>query len=461
MIRRNSRCAGDRGWDSAASGRPWHRGVTQGAGVVLVIGILVGWLNFGEFRRSHSEQPAGSTKGNGVSKASETSAGSQRPALDARDFPDLHAAFRAVSQQGGLLMIPPGDYPIEEPLLLSGSEVCVVGAGPATRIINLNKEGKPAVTIQATSDEAKRQPGLWRIEVANLRIQGDPEAVDGKTTQPAGGPGLLAERVNELYLHGLSIDHNGGHGIALVDCYEDPRICECIVTYNAGAGIYLRGCHDIVISANQLEENRQGVVCIDSFNLCMSGNNLDDHLGEGVVIENTYGSIVSANMIEECQGPAIVLDRDCYGITISANVLADNFGGAVDLRDAWGCAISANTFTINRIFGVKIGPSSGRITITGNNFSDSYIGGQNRRQETQNLATGIFLEGTADITISGNVFSGLSTPAVMARGGSRRLAITGNVVVDVNRGQADGGEALQLGDATEVISANNVLPDKR
>ena len=45
----------------------------------------------------------------------------------------------------------------------------------------------------------------------------------------------------------------------------------------------------------------------------MKGNNQDDHLENGVVIENTYGSVVSGNMIEECQGTAIVLDRDCCG----------------------------------------------------------------------------------------------------------------------------------------------------
>ena len=57
---------------------------------------------------------------------------------------------------------------------------------------------------------------------------------------------------------------------------------------------------------------------------------LDDHLRHGVVIENTYGSVVAGNMIEECRGTAIVLDRDCYGITLSANVIAHN-GGGIDL----------------------------------------------------------------------------------------------------------------------------------
>ena len=81
-------------------------------------------------------------------------------------------------------------------------------------------------------------------------------------------------------------------------------------------------CHDIVVVGNQFEENQDAVVCKDGFNLCMTGNNLDDHLRHGVVIENTYGSVVSGNMIEECNGIAIILDRDCYGITLSSNVIA-------------------------------------------------------------------------------------------------------------------------------------------
>ncbi|MGQ9504128.1 MAG: right-handed parallel beta-helix repeat-containing protein [Thermogutta sp.] len=380
--------------------------------------------------------------------------------INAKDYPNLQAALDVVSQNGGLLTIPPGDYLIEEPLLVSGSEVRIVGSGPATRIINQNKEGKPALVIRPGGRETDRRARLWRVELAHLRIQGDPAAIDAKTTAPASGPGVVAEGVNEFFLHGVGIDHNGGHGLLMVDCYEDPRICDCIITYNKGAGIYLQACHDIVVNANQLEENQQAVVCVDSFNLCMNGNNLDDHLGEGVVIENTYGSVLSGNMIEECQGPAIVLDRDCYGITISANVLADNFGGAIELRDAWGCTVSANTFTINPIFGIKVGPASGRITITGNNFSDSYIGGQTRRTDKANLATGIVLDGTTDIVISGNQFSGLSEAAVTARGGCQRLVITGNIVRDVAQSRPEDRKAFDLGNATNVVLTNNILPEE-
>ena len=425
----------------------------------VLCGVVLLWMWIGQRVPSSDSENALALQPSVVQTASQQEVRSPMT-INAKDYPNLQAAFDVISQHGGLLTIPPGDYHIKEPLILSGSEVRIVGSGPATRIINHNTQGQPAIVIRPPARETNRQSRLWRVELAHLRIQGDPNAIDAKSTEPTSGPGVLAEGVNELFLHGVGIDHNGGHGLVMIDCYEDARICNCIITYNKGAGIFLQACHDIVVNANQLEENQQGVVCVDSFNLCMNGNNLDDHLGEGVVIENTYGSVVSGNMIEECQGPAIVLNRDCYGITLSSNVLADNFGGGIDLRDAWGCAVSANTFTINPIFGIKIGPNSGRITITGNNFSDSYIGGQTRRTEKANLATGVILEGTTDIVISGNQFSGLADPAVTARGGCRRLAITGNIVRDVAQLQTEDRKAFDLGDAINVVLANNILPDE-
>ncbi len=193
------------------------------------------------------------------------------------------------------------------------------------------------------------------------------------TGNPESGHGIEAVEVNEIFIHGVTVTDHGGDGIRLDHCYEDPRICDSLVTYNDAVGVRLLGCHDIVVSATQFEENQDALVCSDGFNLCMTGNNLDDHLRHGVVIENTYGSVVSGNMIEECTGTAIILDRDCYGTTLCANVIAHN-GQGIDLIDAHGCAVSANTFTIMHERALRIGPGSGRITVTGNNFSDSYLG---------------------------------------------------------------------------------------
>ena len=355
------------------------------------------------------------------------SADSQPPqTIDAAQFDSLQAAIDALPASGGVVRIPPGTYELSEPLRITGEDVLIQGAGSATHLKNTNTQGAAALELLPPGLTDRTNPGertnRWRIQIADLRITGNEQS----------GHGIDALWVNEIFLHGVTISDHGGDGIRLDHCYEDPRINDCLVTYNKGVGINLLGCHDIVVSACHFEENGDALHCIDGFNLCMTGNNLDDHLASGVVIENTYGSVVSGNMIEECQGTAIILDRDCYGITLSANVIAHN-GGGIELLDAHGCAVSANTFTIIAEKALYIGPASARITVTGNNFSNSYIGdGQVKRGTDDMQAAGVTLEGTSDIAISGNVFSGLTEDAlILTDPPSSRVILNGNVFADV------------------------------
>ncbi len=344
--------------------------------------------------------------------------------IDAAEYPSLQAAIDALPETGGAVRLPPGTFDIKEPLRIAVSDVLLEGAGTATHIRNVNTEGRSAILLEHPSRADNRQGELWRIRLANFRLTGNDKS----------GHGIEARRINEIFIEGVTVSNHGGDGVHLYYCYEDPRICDSLITYNKQTGLNLIGCHDIVVASNQFEENRDAVRCIDSFNLCMTGNNLDDHLGDGVVIENTYGSVVSGNMIEECNGTAIVLDRDCYGITLSANVIAHEVTGGIDLRDAHGCTVSANTFTIVKQDAVCIGPGSGRIAVCGNSFSDSYIGADKiKRTPDDRGAAGLTLEGTMDIAIVGNLFSSLRPRALAVEGKpSSRILFTGNVLVDAS-----------------------------
>ncbi len=358
------------------------------------------------------------------------------PIIDAGGYVSLQAAIDALPDDGGVVRVPPGTFEINKPLKVINSDVLIEGAGTATHIKNVNTQGKSAMIIEPVNykagTEVSNEKAIWRVRLANFRITGNEKS----------GHGIEANFVNEIFVDGVTSSYHGGDGIKLYQCYEDPRICDSLMTYNKETGLDLTGCHDIVVSSNQFEENQDALRCIDGYNLCMTGNNLDDHLGDGVVIENTYGSVVSGNMIEECKGTAIVLGRDCYGITLSANVIAHNGTGGIDLRDAHGCAVSANTFTIVRQGALTIGPESGRITVTGNSFSDSYIGGGRLKRQGQidgrgywsgrdKAAAGMVLESTSDITVVGNMFSGVRPKALMIEGEpSKRVLFTNNVLTD-------------------------------
>jgi len=345
-----------------------------------------------------------------------------RAIIDAGQYPTIQAAIDALPDDGGMVCLPPGMFEITEPLIVNKSDVLIQGAGTATHIKNVNTAGKSALILQHPGGGDNRKAELWRIQLADFRMTGNEKS----------GHGIEARRINEVFIDGVTVSYHGGDGIRLYFCYEDPRICNSLITYNKKTGLEAIGCHDTVVSANQFEENFDALRFIDGFNLCMTGNNLDDHLGDGVVIENTYGSVVSGNMIEECNGTAIVLDRDCYGITLSANVIAHEQTGGIALRDAHGCAVSANTFTIVGKDALSIGPNSGRITVTGNNFSNSYIGGGKVKREANDLAAaGMVLDGTSNITVTGNLFSGLRPKALSVKGSaSKYVLFSDNVFVD-------------------------------
>ena len=370
--------------------------------------------------------------------------------VDASKFPNLQAAFDAVPEGGGLVKLPPGRFELTQSLILTRQDTRIEGCGAATHLINRNAKGAAALILRPKDRAKNSKARIWRVQLADFRISGNPKS----------GDGVLAEAVNEIYVSGLSVDHNGGHGINLVDCYEDPRISDSILTYNSKAGLNILRGHDIVVNGNQFEENQDALRCIDSYNLCMNGNCLDDHLRDGVVIESTYGSVVAGNMIEECRGIAVTMDRDCYGNTVSANVIAHNSGGGVDLRDAHGCAVSANTFVLDRIRGVTVGPKSGRITVTGNTFCNSFIGEGIRRQRSDDPAEGVLIKGAHDVVVTGNVFAGLAREAVRAEGKCERIVVVGNTIVEVSKSKPGKFPPLDLPDADAEIKHNKIGPGK-
>jgi len=387
----------------------------------LVVSIFA--LVFAPRSRAENDSPAARLPG-------------ARPTIDAANYPSLQAALDALGEKGGCVRLPAGRFEISEPLVLETEDVLIIGEGTATQIVNANADGKPALMIRPKKyDDPKAV--IWRVQLSNFRLTGNERS----------GHGIEALHVNEIFVDGVTVSYHGGDGIRLDHCYEDPRISNSLITYNKQTGLALLGCHDIVVAASQFEENQDAVHCLDGFNLCMTGNNIDDHLGHGVVIENTYGSVVSGNMIEECNGAGIVLDRDCYGITLSANVIAHEMAGGIELRDAHGCSVSGNSFPLVWKRSIYVGPASDRIAITGNAFSGSSIGGgQTKRPIEENHPGGIVLEGTSDITISGNNFSGLEAKALALEGApSRRVSFSGNVLADVKSEHGKLAESEVLG----------------
>jgi hypothetical protein len=99
------------------------------------------------------------------------------------------------------------------------------------------------------------------------------------------------------------------------------------------------------------------------------------------------------------------------------------------------------------------------MTVTGNTFCNSEIGGATKRPKehaqpiSRDLAYGVLLDGTSDIVLTGNVFSSLRNSAVTTTGNCMRILLVGNAFADVAT-EHDNHRAL-TGDITHRIESAN------
>jgi pectin methylesterase-like acyl-CoA thioesterase len=178
--------------------------------------------------------------------------------VNAAEHPTLQAALDIVNANpsGGMVRLPPGRYEIDEPLKITGEDITLRGSGASSAIINRNTEGKPAILLGAGIPNPKhkgQQAYRWHIALQEFRVIGNEKS----------GHGIEAHNINELHIRALTVTENGGNGIHNEYCLEDARVTDCIITYNKGTGYYIFGNHDTIVSANQFEENFDGLRCLE------------------------------------------------------------------------------------------------------------------------------------------------------------------------------------------------------
>ena len=238
--------------------------------------------------------------------------------IDASKYASLHDAIDALPDAGGIVNIPPGTYTISKTIWLTRDNTRIQGAGPSTHIVNANEKGEHALTLEHKDRPNEPLARLTRVEVADLRISGNPKS----------GDGIFVEGVKGLYLEGLTVDHHGEHGMRILDSFDGPRVVGCNVHENGFDGLYSLVSHDLTISANQFWKNRDGVSMHDSTNLSICGNNLRSQRRDGLVLDRVSFASVSGNALRGCKGRGIAL-RAAKDIVVSGNALVEVRGAGV------------------------------------------------------------------------------------------------------------------------------------
>jgi parallel beta-helix repeat protein len=359
-------------------------------------------------------------------------------AISAADYDSIQQAVDALPPRGGIVFIPPGIYEISEPIRIENSDVTVWGAGGSTLLLNTSLDGTNTFEIVG---EPGRTKGVWRIQISNLHMKGNEKS----------GHAIYAFWAHEMLLKDLWIDYHGKSGLYLDRCLQNARVVNNNIAYNRQYGVFSEACHDIIISANELEENGYGLFVKDVYNAVITGNNIDDHIENSVYLVNTYGSIITGNMLENSLKECVVLDEGCNGIVLTGNTLRQP--GNLVIRKNRGVTISGNAFDKSYDNAISVEDSE-LLTISGNIFSDG-------RQLDFETIYGIVMKNVKDVSITGNTMTKLQTGGIYAVSGpNKHLTITGNTIRNPSLKFPGEFSGIYLENTQHSIVSNNTVLDE-
>jgi len=345
--------------------------------------------------------------------------GSSRPEGDllATDFASIQAALDALPEDGGIVTVPTGVYEIDKPIRITRSNVTLRGGGRGTVILNTNSDGEPAILAGGEKNHEKNI--LWGVTVSNLCITGDQAAAAEARAWPTGeeeavtsGDAILADHCYNSLFEKLWLVRNGGNGLNLHICLEDPRVVSCVISYNRRAGLRIEGAHDLVVASSHFEENyEEGMLALDSWNIAASGNDFDDNRKSAVVLKGCIGCPLSGNLYTNSPEWGLVLEN-CRGNTLNGEIIRRNLArGGLLLKNSSYNTVSGCSFDSNDGAALALEGDSRHNSITGNVLSSFQV---------QDKVTGFKIGGSGNL-LSANVISPGSGFALVLSGSDQQV----------------------------------------
>lgn len=361
---------------------------------------------------------------------------SQKPiSVNAGDYKSIQEAVDALGDNGGTVLIPAGVYEISESIIVNTSDVTLTGSGAGTVLLNINESGEN--TIQLLGEDNKP---IWRVKVSNMHLKGNEKC----------GSAIHARRVNEISLSNMWIDYHGKSGIHLDYCYENPRVYDNNLAYNKEKGVLIDGCHDIVVSANEFEENGTGVFAKDNFNATITGNNIDDHIMYCIQFDNAYGSIITGNMLEESREECIVLNKS-DGIVVTGNTLRNAGKKLLHIINTNGVTVTGNAFDGSHGSAVYVENNSKTISISGNVFTSP---------PAWDRIYGIVMKDIHDVSITGNtIVKPLENGIHILGTENRYINISGNTIKNPSHKNPEKYSGILIHNTMHSIISNNIIID--
>ncbi|UCB60588.1 MAG: right-handed parallel beta-helix repeat-containing protein [Candidatus Bathyarchaeota archaeon] len=178
-------------------------------------------------------------------------------------------------------------------------------------------------------------------------------------------------------------------------------------------GIDLTGRRNVTITNLQINGFGNGIHFVNSFDITLSDNSINENQYDGIRLENSSNNILNANTITDNQFDGIVL-YSSSSTTLSGNTVTGNQYDGIHLEFSHDNTISGNNVVDNKDDGAHLRNSSDNTlsgnTITNNNNSGVYLNSAPHNVFSQNnLANnndGFLLEYSPYNTLNTNIMAG-------------------------------------------------------
>jgi hypothetical protein len=344
----------------------------------------------------------------------------------------IKSALSALGPDGGDVALGPGDFPLNEPVVLPDN-VWLHGAGRATRL-RVTPENQRSIGLVAE--------GQRGIEISSLTVVGEGSAKAGIHLSGCG----------DCKVHDVTAARFAGYGIWI---REHSFLCEvrgCTLAGNGKAGIFLENQRrgpwgDFIpnlITNCIVYGGGRGIDCLETTVLnIVACAAYQTHDTAFAIRDVSYSVLISASRTFQIGGNAVVV-QNTGEVNLSSNVFCWHTGDGVVLRDVgWG------TVCGNEII------DSGSYNPGAPDFSTPLAA----VPPDVDLRNGLVLEDARGISVSGNTLfnwpqARQMRSGIVERGRCHHNAITGNSVNYF-------AEAGIVASGEGTLVANNVLEPNR
>ena len=298
------------------------------------------------------------------------------------DQVEINAAIDALPANGGSVYLREGTYVVSESVIISKSNVALIGAGASTAIKIKDTKDADIEVIYASAKS--------NLLVKNLRIDGNKANQTTGTMTGISFSGIEHSKVINFWAGNLR-----DHGIYLHSSSNNNTIAGNTCGGTDWIGIYLHTTSNNTITGNTLQGNSTGIYLASSGINTVTGNTCVDNAVNGLILLASTNNTITGNTSRNNSHNGISFFSSSNDNTVASNTFQGNGQNGIFVDSSGRTTIVGNTSQGNGQNGIRIHYSSNN-TVTGNSC-------QGNSQSSDNTYSGILVSSNSDYNnIQGN-----------------------------------------------------------